>query len=74
MKSYLELVYEELRNISKVTEKPDVYGRIVDLKDNYIKMRKILEMAERVSTHNDIPYQLKYWFWAYKLDWNKNYW
>jgi hypothetical protein len=60
MSDYLSCVYEDLPQSSKV--KVDFQERILDLKNNFVKVRKVLELAEKIGNQNDIPYQLKFWF------------
>lgn len=53
-------MYEDLPHAT--TEKLLLQARIDDLRSNFEKVRKVLELAEKISTQEDIPYQLKYWF------------
>lgn len=60
MNEYLSCIYEDLPQSAK--EKVDFQSRILDLKNNFGKVRKILELAEQIGNQNDVPYQLKHWF------------
>ena len=62
MNEYLSCIYEDLPQSAK--EKVDFQSRILDLKNNFGKVRKILELAEQIGNQNDVPYQLKHWFWV----------
>ena len=37
-------------------------GRNNEIKNNFEKTRKILEIAQKIGEQGDVPYQLKYWF------------
>mgnify|MGYP001194494717 FL=1 len=56
---YLDCLYEDL---PEMKEKANFGVRISDLKNNFKKVRKILEVAETIGRQDDVPYQLKYWF------------
>lgn len=72
MVGYLECLYEDLLAAGKDKdkdkerefdrEKVNFSKRITDLKMNFKRTRKMLEIAEIYGECDDVPYQLKYWF------------